>query len=228
MGKDRCLRKEDIWFKKVMTTLFGAAVWSAFVLLVSPVWVVGFNALSLGVSLGFLILFALPATGFCGLMYRDIVEEKKTEFKGKSKLYLKIWLASVYVSLSALVWSILLIVPGILKGIGYSQTLNIIKDNPKMSIREATKVSEDFMKGRRVYYVRRICRSIGITILGAMCVSWAMLGDFLGSESAIQLTMTGFWSLYVTNAVVIGVFVFSSPYHGERLARVYNKGAIVV
>lgn len=57
-------------------------------------------------------------------------------------------LTVVYVFL----WCLLLIVPGIIKGLGYSQTVYVLKDNPELSFNAAIQRSCEMMKGHRWEY----------------------------------------------------------------------------
>ena len=63
-------------------------------------------------------------------------------------------------------WALLLIVPGIIASIRYSQTFFILRDNPGMSPREAIKESMRLMNGYKMQYFK-----LGLSFLG-----WILLG----------------------------------------------------
>lgn len=58
----------------------------------------------------------------------------------------------IVTSILIMLWSLLLIIPGILKSYSYSQALNIMKDNPSVSIMDALEQSRKMMKGKKWKY----------------------------------------------------------------------------
>lgn len=52
-------------------------------------------------------------------------------------------------SILVMLWSLLLIVPGIIKSYSYSQALNILKDEPEITIMDALDKSQRMMKGKK-------------------------------------------------------------------------------
>lgn len=60
--------------------------------------------------------------------------------------FLKVTLLS---SLITMLWSILFIIPGIIKALAYSQAPYIIAENPNMPVMEALRLSERMMKGKK-------------------------------------------------------------------------------
>ena len=91
------------------------------------------------------VFVALP-----GAYYFIRVARKENASIGQA---LKLWLKSVPVScLTALLtflWGLLFILPGIIKGIAYSQALNIKADNPEYSAMECVRRSNEMMNGRK-------------------------------------------------------------------------------
>ena len=63
--------------------------------------------------------------------------------------YLKNVLAMFLVYVLTILWSLLLIVPGIIKGLSYSLTPYIIKDYPELSANQAIGLSVKMMKGHK-------------------------------------------------------------------------------
>ena len=49
-------------------------------------------------------------------------------------------------------WGLLLIIPGIIKGIAYSQAFYVYLDNPELTASECIKESEDIMDGFKTDY----------------------------------------------------------------------------
>lgn len=108
----------------------------------------------------------------------DLRSGKKLEvaslFEGYSD-YLRIvgtyLLAGIYVFL----WSLLLIIPGIIKGLGYSQTVYVLKDNPELSFNAAIKRSCEMMKGHRWEYFCLYFSFIGWILLEIITLGIASL-----------------------------------------------------
>lgn len=65
------------------------------------------------------------------------------------KGYLRNVVAMLLVYLYTFLWSLLLIIPGIIKGFSYSMTPFIVKDYPELSVNQAINLSMKMMKGRK-------------------------------------------------------------------------------
>lgn len=70
-------------------------------------------------------------------------------------------------------WTLLLIVPSIIKGISYSMTFFILNDQPDLEPKEALKRSENLMDGYKMKYFRLSLRFLG---WGLLCVLTAGIG----------------------------------------------------
>lgn len=72
-------------------------------------------------------------------------------FKGFSpENFLKSFLAYILISLFTFLWTLLLIIPGIVKALSYSMTFYILAENPDMTALEAITVSKRLMKGHKM------------------------------------------------------------------------------
>lgn len=69
-------------------------------------------------------------------------------------------------SLFTFLWTLLLVVPGIIKAISYSQTLFIAIDNPEISANDAIDKSKEMMNGYKWKYFLLALSFIGWIILG--------------------------------------------------------------
>lgn len=87
-------------------------------------------------------------------------------------------LASILVSIYTFLWTLLLIVPGIIKKYAYSMTLFIIADEPNISANEAIKKSEAMMKGYKWNYF----------LLELSFIGWALLAIFTCGIGYLWLT----------------------------------------
>lgn len=71
-------------------------------------------------------------------------------------------------SLYIVLWSLLLYIPGIIKGFAYSQTIYIMAENPDMGANEAITRSREMMDGHKMEYF----------LLGLSFIGWSILGVF--------------------------------------------------
>ena len=120
---------------------------------------------SIVVFLVFVLLFiALDATGigvvFTGLLYfgyaavsMELFKKKKVKlgamFHGMFKGFFEKWGASLLISVYVFLWSLLLIIPGIIMSYAYSMTCYIMQENPGMSMGLAIAKSRRMMKGHK-------------------------------------------------------------------------------
>lgn len=58
-------------------------------------------------------------------------------------------LGQLIMSLKTMLWTLLLIIPGLIKGYAYMLTPYILKDNPEVSAKDASSLSDEMMKGHK-------------------------------------------------------------------------------
>lgn len=92
--------------------------------------------------------------------------------------------------LYVVLWSLLLIVPGIIKGYAYSQCMYILAENPNIGAREALKKSEQMMNGHKMEYFVLCLSFMGWLILGAF--TFGIL--YVWVLPYMQATMTNFYN----------------------------------
>lgn len=80
-------------------------------------------------------------------------------------IYLKMLGVSLLVALYTILWSLLLIIPGIIKGIAYSQTMFILKDEPELTVNQAITKSRELMNGNKWRYF----------VFALSFIGWALL-----------------------------------------------------
>ena len=81
----------------------------------------------------------------------------------------------LWMMLFVFLWSLLLIVPGIIKAIAYSMTPYILSDNPNVGYREAIKISMVLTDGRKGEIFRVMLSFIG---WGLLCIVTAGIAAF--------------------------------------------------
>lgn len=87
-------------------------------------------------------------------------------FSSAKNFFKQIGVVVLYAVVCAL-WSILLIIPGIIKAIGYSFYPFILRDEPDLSVWQTLKKSEAMLKGYKGKYVLLMLGFIGWYIVGA-------------------------------------------------------------
>ena len=98
-------------------------------------------------------------------------------FFGFSSNYKNIVITELIVSVCVGLWSLLLIVPGVIKSIAWSQVPYLLSENPEMSYREAMRISDRMMDGHKMeYFVMTLSFIgwilVGIATFGILLVAW--------------------------------------------------------
>ena len=105
------------------------------------------------------------------------------------KQFSRTFTVTVLIAIFVVLWSLLLIVPGIIAALRYSQTFFILKDNPEMSPQQAIKESMRLMNGYKMK----------LFTLGLSFIGWALLGcvtlgiGFLWIAPYIETSMAIFY-----------------------------------
>ncbi len=125
----------------------------------------------LGSILSIIISLILSKAIFC--LSLSISNTKTVKFDaildGKKGL-LNYFLASILVTIFTILWSLLLIIPGIIKAFAYSQTFFILSENPEMSPLEAIKKSSTMMDGYKLDFFWLQLSFIGWFLLSALTI----------------------------------------------------------
>jgi len=81
------------------------------------------------------------------------------------KVFLKLIWVSIVQGIFVFLWSLLLLIPGIIKGLAYSQTFYLLKDHPEYTVLEAITESRKRMVGYKWKYFLLHLSFIGWGIL---------------------------------------------------------------
>ncbi len=92
--------------------------------------------------------------------------EVKDAFAGFNDLWSAIKVV-FFVGLYTFLWSLLFVIPGIIKAISYSQAMYILAENPGMGAREAINRSKEMMEGHKMEYF----------VLQLSFILWYLLGS---------------------------------------------------
>jgi len=97
--------------------------------------------------------------------------------------------AAILMGIFTVLWGLLLIVPGIIAAISYSQTFYILAENPSMSGMEAIEKSKEMMQGHKARFFGLVISFIGWFLLALLS---AGIG-FLWLSPYFHLTLTQFY-----------------------------------
>jgi uncharacterized membrane protein len=117
---------------------------------------------------GFIISPVL-AVGFCCFYLNFIKHENKiSDMMLGFRKFVKSFVAYFLTTIAFSVGLILLIIPGIITGLMFSQVFYIVAENDNMSAIEAMKESARIMKGNKLKYIMLNLSFIGWSLLGAI------------------------------------------------------------
>ncbi|PLT33473.1 hypothetical protein CUU64_14285 [Bacillus sp. V5-8f] len=122
-------------------------------------------------------------------MERPLVSEVFGVYKD-GKASLQLILVSLLMGIFVFLWSLLLIIPGIIKSLSYSQTFFIMRDHPEYSPLQAISESKRRMKGFKWKYFLMNLSFIG---WGILCVFTMGIG-FLWLAPYISTSMAAFYN----------------------------------
>jgi uncharacterized membrane protein len=102
-------------------------------------------------------------------LHRDGHGEFDDVFKGFRQNFVENAITLFLMQLYTMLWALLLIIPGIVKGIGYSMTAYILADDDfEVTYNDAIKTSSDMMMGRKMDYFMLALSFIGWILLGIL------------------------------------------------------------
>jgi uncharacterized membrane protein len=142
-------------------------------------WFIGFAfsflaILISAVTIFFVIFITFPVKVGGSRVYIDSADGvhepllSRLAFAFRSGHYMNIVKAGFLRSLYLFLWSLLFVIPGIIKGYAYSMTPYILADSPDMSASEALRLSEQMMRGHKMELFIQELSFIGWYILGML------------------------------------------------------------
>lgn len=125
------------------------------------------------------ILLGGPLTyGMCRITLNNARGAKKTEitdlFDGFSKDFVNTFLLELLTSLYVFLWSLLLIIPGIIKSYAYALSFYIQNDSENKDWSYCLHKSEEMMKGHKAELFVLDLSFIGWYIVGSLCLGIGM------------------------------------------------------
>ncbi len=107
-------------------------------------------------------------------IYRDHQAGVENLFEGFQN-FMNAFAAYLLMLVFIILWALLLIVPGIIAAISYSQTLFLLADDPTLGPMDAIDKSKAIMEGYKMKYFRLTLRIFGLTLL---CILTLGIGFF--------------------------------------------------
>jgi uncharacterized membrane protein len=129
------------------------------------------------ISIAVVLISGPFALGLAGFFIKRIRGEEiaiGNIFDGFNR-FLQSFLAMLFSLIFVFLWSLLLIVPGIIKGLGYSIVFYILYDDPNIKPLDALKKSQVMMKGFKLKYFLLQLSFIGWALLGVLTLGIGLL-----------------------------------------------------
>ena len=145
-------------------------IYVAIIMLASYIPIVGSVAITFFLSPAFSLALVM--------IYLNVADGKEVQIGDIFNGFYKFWGAfkvTFLVGLFAMLWSLLFIVPGIIKAYSYSQALYIWSENPEMGALEAINKSKEIMEGHKMDLFVLELSFIGWMLLGAVTFGLAYI-----------------------------------------------------
>lgn len=151
-----------------------------------------------------------------------------TLFSGFTQNYLRNAATYLIVTILTLLWFLLLIVPGIIKGLAYSMTFFILRDKPELGVFQAITESRRMMDGRKknlflliLSFLPWVIIPFALMIIGLIAIAVGVGGN----DPVLQLT--GIISSLIGSLTLFGISIYLSPYFATTMAAFYNSLASI-
>ncbi len=160
-----------VWFIFALITAGASAVFDGFGSLITIV--IG-GPITMGITRIFLKIYRKEAFEF-GQMFDGFKEFNRT------------FTAYLLISIYTFLWALLLIVPGIIAALGYSQTFFIMAENPNISASDAMRQSKQMMFGHKTELFLLNLSFIGWAILASIPfgIGWFWLQSYIFASLTI-------------------------------------------
>lgn len=140
-------------------------------------------------ALGLITLLLIPLEYGLAILFLDLIRGTKLDFarlfdgfKDYKRIFGTLLLMKVY----TLLWTLLLIVPGVIKALSYAMTPFILKDHPELSYNAAIEKSMKMMEGNKMKLFLLELSFIGWFILSllTLCIGLLFLLPYIQTSRA--------------------------------------------
>ena len=162
----------------------GALVWLVYMAIVGVMGAIPFIG-----ELGALLVGGPFLIAICSIflkLYRHedfVIDELFNGFKDFTRNFVAYLLVALYTML----WTLLLIVPGIIAAISYSQVFYLMAEDPNLQASDAITMSKNMMNGHKTDYFLLMLSFIGWALLCALTfgIGYLWLGSYVEMTKAI-------------------------------------------
>lgn len=136
------------------------------------------------------ILVSGPFALGLAIIFLRLVREESIDigmlFKGFDD-FMRSFVAGLLVAIYTLLWTLLLIVPGIIAGLSYSMAFFILSDNPNIGPNEAIGKSKEMMRGHKMELFLLQLSFIGWILLGIISfgIGYLWIGSYYSAAMAV-------------------------------------------
>lgn len=124
------------------------------------------------------------------------------------------------VSLYTILWTLLFIVPGIIKGYSYAMTPYILAEHPEMTVSDAITESRRIMDGNKW---RLCCLAMSFLGWATLCMLPSIISTFiLAGISMRTQTLTAILLAFPLSVILSGGLLFLRPYQEAAYAAFYR------
>lgn len=129
----------------------------------------------------------LGVAGYCLKLQRGEEVAAEDVLQG-FKTYVPALMLHLWTVLLTFLWTLLLVVPGIIAGLNYSQAFYLLRDNPELEARQALRLSTQMMTGHKAQLFLLLLSFLGWALLAALTlgIGFLWLGPYMG------VTLAGF------------------------------------
>lgn len=124
-----------------------------------------------GVGRFAIILFSFPIYYGLEYIFLGVYRGRKPEvdqlFHGFTD-FTRVFVTGILMYIYVILWSLLLIVPGIIAGISYTMTYFILMDDPNIKAEDAIKQSKEMMNGHKARFFYLMISFIGWSLLNVL------------------------------------------------------------
>ncbi len=150
-------------------------------------------------------------------------------FSSFTQNYLRNAAAYLMVNIFTFLWLLLLVVPGIIKGLAYSMTFFILRDRPEVTVFQAITESRRIMDGRKknlfvliLSFLPWVIIPFALIIIGLVAIAVG-----IGAKDP-GLLFAGGASSTIGGITLFGISIYLSPYFTTTIAAFYDRFATEV
>lgn len=128
------------------------------------------------------------------------------------------------VQIFTLLWFLLLIVPGIIKGLAYSMTFFILRDRPELTVFQSITESRRMMDGQKKNLFVLILSFLPWVLIPFLLIIIGLIAIAIGiGANDSGLLFAGGASSIIGSIALFGISIYLSPYFTTTMAAFYDS-----